>query len=298
MLVCGHSNTVPAALASTTWRIFAGDTSGLLCEFAEASVMALFPPALSGAFVADPPLKGRLSISEPTWYFARASKHSARSIRSGLWRLGFPQAAQTSQRTVRRIVSGGSSETDVAESFDGEASEAAARYAQAVFELAKEAKQLEAVEADFAKFGAAWKESAELRDAARSPLIDPQEKANALSAVAAKLGVSELGRKVIGVAAQNRRAAELPGIATAYRALVALERGARQVEIISARPLAGDEKAAIVEALGKQLGAKVEAETSVDDSLIGGFVVRVGSRQFDASVKAKLDALRLALKSA
>jgi F-type H+-transporting ATPase subunit delta len=212
--------------------------------------------------------------------------------------LGFPQAAQTSQRTVRRIVSGGSSETDVAETFDGEASEAAARYAQAVFELAKEAKQLEAVEADFAKFGAAWKESAELRDAARSPLIDPQEKANALSAVAAKLGVSELGRKVIGVAAQNRRAAELPGIATAYRALVARERGARQVEIISARPLAADEKAAIVEALGKQLGAKVEAETSVDDSLIGGFVVRVGSRQFDASVKAKLDALRLALKSA
>lgn len=186
----------------------------------------------------------------------------------------------------------------MAESFDGEASEAAARYARAVFELAKEANQLDAVEADFAKFGAAWKESTELRDAARSPLIDPQEKANALSAVAAKLGVSDLGRKVIGVAAQNRRAAELPGIATAYRALVARERGARQVEIISAKPLAEAEKAAIVESLGKQLGAKVEAETSVDESLIGGFVVRVGSRQFDASVKAKLDALRLALKSA
>jgi F-type H+-transporting ATPase subunit delta len=212
--------------------------------------------------------------------------------------LGFPQAAQSSQRTIPGIVSGGSSETDVAETFDGEASEAAARYAQAVFELAKDAKQLEAVEADFSKFGAAWKESAELREAARSPLIDPQEKANALSAVAEKLGVSELGRKVIGVAAQNRRAAELPGIATAYRALVARERGARQVEIISARPLADAEKSAIIESLSKQLGAKVEAETSVDDSLIGGFVVRVGSRQFDASVKAKLDALRLALKSA
>ncbi|HRK65837.1 MAG TPA: F0F1 ATP synthase subunit delta, partial [Terricaulis sp.] len=71
-----------------------------------------------------------------------------------------------------------------------------------------------------------------------------------------------------------------------------------QVEIISARPLGAAEKAAIVEGLGAQLGAKVEAETSVDESLIGGFVVRVGSRQFDASVKAKLDALRLALKSA
>jgi len=199
---------------------------------------------------------------------------------------------------VRGIAVGGSSETDVAETFDGEASEAAARYAHAVFELAKEAKQLEAVEQDFAKFAAAWKESADLRAAARSPLIEPAEKARALVAVARKLGVSDLGARTIGVVAQNRRAAELPAIAAAYRSMVARARGARQVEIVSARPLAEQEKSAIVEALGKQLGAKVEAETSVDDSLIGGFVVRVGSRQFDASVKAKLDALRLALKSA
>jgi F-type H+-transporting ATPase subunit delta len=212
--------------------------------------------------------------------------------------LGFPQAAQSQRRAVRAIASGGSSETDVAETFDGEASEAAARYAQAVFELAKDAKQLDAVEQDFLRFGAAWRESADLRAAARSPLIEPNVKAQALTAVAEKLGLSDLGRKTIGVAALNRRASDLPGIASAYRALVARERGARQVEIVSARALREDEKAAIVESLGKQLGAKVEAETSVDESLIGGFVVRVGSRQFDASVKAKLDALRLALKSA
>lgn len=186
----------------------------------------------------------------------------------------------------------------MAKTFDGEASEAAQRYAQAVFELAKDAKQLDAVEQDFSKFAAAWRESAELREAARSPLIEPEVKAQALTAVAAKLGLSELGRKTIGVAALNRRARELPAIAASYRALLARERGARQVEIVSARPLRDDEKAAIVESLGKQLGAKVEAETSVDESLIGGFVVRVGSRQFDASVKSKLDALRLALKSA
>ncbi|PZO54067.1 MAG: ATP synthase F1 subunit delta [Alphaproteobacteria bacterium] len=188
--------------------------------------------------------------------------------------------------------------TDVAESPEGEASEAAARYARAVFELAKDAKALDAVEQDFAKFSTAWAESADLREAARSPLIAPDEKAAGLTAVAAKLGLSDLGRKAIGAAAQNGRARELPGIASEYRKLVALERGARQVEIISARPLSAADKAAIVDALTKQLGAKVEAETSVDDSLIGGFVVRVGSRQFDASVKAKLDALRLALKTA
>ena len=186
----------------------------------------------------------------------------------------------------------------VAENFKGEGSEAAARYAQAVFDLAKEAKATDALEQDFAKFMAAWKESADLRDAARSPLIDPQEKANGLAAVAAKLGVSDLGRKLIGVAAQNRRAGELPAIVAAYRALVARERGARQVEIVSAKPLSAGEKDSIVNALGKTLGSKVEADTSVDESLIGGFVVRVGSRQFDASIKSKLVALRLALKSA
>jgi F-type H+-transporting ATPase subunit delta len=186
----------------------------------------------------------------------------------------------------------------VADSFDGEASEAAARYAQAIFDLARDTNALGAIEQDFAKFAAAWRESSDLRAAARSPLIEPADKAAALVAVAAKLGVSELGRKAIGAVAQNRRAAELPAIGAALRKLIASARGARQVEIISARPLPEAERSTIVAALGQQLGAKVEAETSVDESLIGGFVVRVGSRQFDASVKAKLDALRLQLKSA
>lgn len=172
------------------------------------------------------------------------------------------------------------------------------RYAQAAFDLAKETKALETLERDFAGLAAAWRESAELRGMAASPLIEPADKARALVAVAEKLGVSELGRKLIGVAAQNRRAADLPAIGAAYRRLLARERGARQVQIVSARPLAEAEKTAIIDALGKQLGAKVEAETRVDESLIGGFIANVGSRQFDASIKSKLDALRLALKSA
>jgi F-type H+-transporting ATPase subunit delta len=186
----------------------------------------------------------------------------------------------------------------VADKFEGEASEAAGRYARAIFDLAKEAKQLEAVEQDFAKLAAAWKTSAELRSVARSPLIEPVEKARALVAVAQKLEISDLGRKAIGAVAQNRRAAELPAIASVYRTLVARERGARQVEVVFARKPGEQEKSAVVAALSEKLGAKVEAEISVDEGLIGGFVARVGSRQFDASVKAKLDALRLALKSA
>ncbi len=186
----------------------------------------------------------------------------------------------------------------MADRIDGEASEAARRYAQAIFDLAKEAKQLDAVEQDFAKFSAAWRESPELRDVARSPLIDPVDKAKALVAVAQKLGLSDLGRKAIGTAALNRRAAELQAIGSVFRSLALRERGARQVEVIFARQPGDQEKNAVVMALSEQLGAKIEAEISVDEGLIGGFVARVGSRQFDASVKAKLDALRLALKSA
>ncbi len=187
---------------------------------------------------------------------------------------------------------------ELAESFDGEASEAATRYAQAAFDLAKETNALDALEQDFAKLGAAWAESAELRAVARSPLIDPVDKARALVAVAQKLGMSELGRNLTGVAATNRRAAALPAIGSAFRTLLARERGTRHVEIVSARPLSAAEQSAIAAQLGEQLGEKVDAETRVDDSLIGGFVVNVGSRQFDASVKSKLDALRLALKTA
>lgn len=187
---------------------------------------------------------------------------------------------------------------ELAESFDGEASEAAKRYAHAAFDLAKETNALSALERDFSLFRAAWAESADLRAVARSPLIDPMDKARALAAVAQKLGMSELGRKLIGVAAQNRRAAELPAIAAAFRTLLARERGTRRVEIVSARPLSGAEQSAIAAQLGKQLGETVEAETRIDDGLIGGFVVNVGSRQFDASIKSKLDALRLALKTA
>lgn len=179
-----------------------------------------------------------------------------------------------------------------------EISESAERYAQAAFELARDQKALPALESDFTKFSDAWIESADLRAAAESPLIDPEEKARALVAVARKLGLSELGAKVIGVAAQNRRAGELPAIIAAFRAKQARERGARQAEIISAAPLSDAQRDSILAALKKSLGAEIEAETRVDERLVGGFIVRVGSRQFDASLRAKLDSLKLALKTA
>ena len=181
---------------------------------------------------------------------------------------------------------------------DKEASQAAERYAQAAFELALEANALDALEKDLAVIADAFRISADLRIAAGSPLIDPAEKSRAIVAVAQKLGLSPLGVKVVGLAAQNRRADEIPQIAKAFAKLAARHKGARVEEIISAKPLTDAEKADILANLQKSLGVAVTATTSVDESLIGGFIVRAGSRQFDASLKAKLDGLKLALKSA
>lgn len=182
--------------------------------------------------------------------------------------------------------------------IEGRASEAAERYAQAAFELAFEGKSLEILEKDFTAFDAAVAESADLRTVLTSPLIEPEEKSRALVAVAQKIGVSDLGRNVIGLVARNGRAFELPGVTQAFRARLARHRGAREVEIVSAKPLDAKQLETILAGLKKTMGDKIAATTRVDESLIGGFVVRAGSRQFDASLKSKLQSLKLALKSA
>lgn len=186
----------------------------------------------------------------------------------------------------------------MADHSDGKFSEAADRYAAAAFDLALETNALAALEKDVDLLGAALKESGDLRAVAASPLIDAEAKTRALLAVAAKLGLSPMGRNTVGVIARNGRAVVLPAFVKAVKARLAAHRGSRQVEIVSAAPLSADQLQTIVTGLSRALGADVEPVTKVDPSLIGGFVARAGSRQFDASVKTKLEQLKLALKSA
>jgi hypothetical protein len=167
-----------------------------------------FPPALSGAFVADPPpLRPVVKLERTVLLRAR--------VRGSAWEnaptplaFGFPPSDVIQQRAIRADRSAARAARQVwLIEFDGEGSEAAGRYARAVFDLAKDAKQLDVVEQDFAKFVAAWRESAELRDVARSPLIDPVEKAKALVAVAAKPVFPILAEKPL---APSRRIAAPP----------------------------------------------------------------------------------------
>jgi F-type H+-transporting ATPase subunit delta len=186
----------------------------------------------------------------------------------------------------------------VADLSDGQFFEAADRYAAAAFALALESNALTALEKDVNALAEAMKASADLRAVAASPLIVLAAKERALLAVADKLGLSQLGRNVLGVIVRNGRSAALPAFVKAVRARLAAHRGGRQVEIVSAAPLSADQLQAIVTGLSRALGADVEPIAKVDPSLIGGFVARAGSRQFDASVKTKLEQLKLALKSA
>jgi F-type H+-transporting ATPase subunit delta len=185
--------------------------------------------------------------------------------------------------------------SDVGSKKDG-GEETALRYAQAGLELAIEAKADAALDQDFNLLDAALAESADLREALASPLIGPEAKSKALVAVAAKIGISPLGQNLIGVVAKNGRAALLPLIGKEYRKLLDARRGTRLAEIISAAPLESEDLAAILNGLGGQ-GSGVRADVKVDESLIGGFIVRIGSRQFDASLRTKLNSLKLALKA-
>lgn len=171
------------------------------------------------------------------------------------------------------------------------------RYAQASFELAAGAGSLDALDADFKALTGAFAMAADLRSVAASPLIAAEDKARALVKIAEKLGLSPLGVKVVGLVARNGRAEALPQIAAAFARRLAAHRGVQPVEIIAAAPLSQAEADAILKALGTATGQKVDGTVRIDPSLIGGFIARVGSRQFDASVRAKLDSLKLALKA-
>ncbi len=176
--------------------------------------------------------------------------------------------------------------------------EAAERYAEALFELAAEAKTVESVEADLVQLKEMLRESADLKRVAMSPLYEAEEKAAALTAVAEKAGFNELTRKFLDMAAKNRRARELSDIIAAFAALAAAARGAVRANAVTATELTDADMEALKESLKKALGRDVEIDAKVDPSLIAGLKVMVGSRLFDSSLKSRLQGLRAAMKEA
>jgi F-type H+-transporting ATPase subunit delta len=181
---------------------------------------------------------------------------------------------------------------------DSKASNVGERYAQALFDLASEQKEVAAVEADLKSLKTALAESRDLRVLVASPKFGAEEKGKALVAVAVKAKFNMTTIKFLGLLATNGRASALPATIAAFQALAAKARGAVSAQVTTALPLTAAQSKGVAAALRQALGKDPEIETRVDPAILGGIKVQVGSRLFDASLKSKLDSLKFALKRA
>lgn len=170
------------------------------------------------------------------------------------------------------------------------------RYASALFDLALEAGALEALEADIAALEAALGESADFRALISSPLYTRSQQADAMAALAPRMGLGTLTASTLGLMASKRRLFALPQLLAALRARIARERGEVSAEVVSARPLSAEQSAALAAALNASVGKEVRISASVDPALIGGLIVKLGSKMIDASVRSKLSALQNTMK--
>lgn len=173
----------------------------------------------------------------------------------------------------------------------------AARYAAALFELADEKKQLDAVAADLSTLKSMIAESEALRLLLRSPILTREEQGRAMAALLEKAGAGDLVRRFVGLVAENRRLFVLPDMIDAYLAQLASRRGEITAQVISARSLSDAQRQAVTDAVTQVVGGgKVAIDLKVDPSLIGGLIVKVGSRMIDSSLRTKLQRLQIAMK--
>ncbi|MGQ0457285.1 MAG: F0F1 ATP synthase subunit delta [Hyphomicrobium sp.] len=171
----------------------------------------------------------------------------------------------------------------------------AGRYAAALFDLAKDSSKLPEVEADLVKFAGLLDQSADLVSLVRSPVIGADDQARALSAVLSKAGVGGLTANFLNLVAKNRRLFAISDMIKAFRALAAKARGEAKAEVISAVPLTDAQIADLKATLKSSVGKDVTLDARVDPSLLGGLVVKVGSRMVDSSLRTKLENLKVAL---
>ncbi len=172
----------------------------------------------------------------------------------------------------------------------------ASRYATAVFELAKEAGGLEALGADTETLGAAISSSEEFRAVIASPVYSREVQGRAVAAVAEKLGLSPTFQNTLALMASKRRLFVLPQLVRELTRLIAEEKGEVTAEVTAAQALTAAQQAKLAETLKARVGSDVKINMAVDESLIGGLVVKVGSRMIDTSIRSKLAALQNTMK--
>ncbi|MFG5384740.1 MULTISPECIES: F0F1 ATP synthase subunit delta [unclassified Yoonia] len=170
------------------------------------------------------------------------------------------------------------------------------RYATAVFDLAKEGKAIKALESDVAALEAAMNESADLRTLLTSPLYSREEQSAAVAAIAKKMELSDTTGNVLGLLAAKRRLFILPHLVRVLQDRLAEERGEVTAEVTTAKALTKAQSDKLAKTLKAQVGKSVTIKETVDESIIGGLIVKVGSKMIDTSIASKLNALQNTMK--
>lgn len=170
------------------------------------------------------------------------------------------------------------------------------RYAIALFELAKDERSVDVVEASLTRLRDALGDSPELKQLFTSPLVSRAEAERAVNAVAAPLQLDSTTRNFLGVLAQNRRLGQMSQIVRDFRRLAAQWRGETTAEVVSAHPLDAGQVDALQQSLRQRVGREVSVDLSVDPDLLGGMVVTIGSQRIDSSIRTRLNTLAHAMK--
>ncbi len=177
-------------------------------------------------------------------------------------------------------------------------SSGAARYAEALFDLALDGAALERVEADLKMLGDAMSVSPDLRAALKSPVYAAGDKASVIAVIGAKIGLSPLTQNFLGVVARNGRLFALDGVIAAFAQKLAAHRGEVSAEAVSAAPLNGDQTKRLRGEIERVVGKAVNLTLKVDPELLGGMIVKVGSTMIDSSLRTKLGRLKSMMKEA
>lgn len=177
-------------------------------------------------------------------------------------------------------------------------SEIANRYATALFELADEQSLLDEVAGDLARLVAAIDDSEDLQRLVRSPVLNRGDQGKAMAAILEAMEVNDLTRRFVGLIAQNRRLFALTDMVKGFLDELARRRGEVTAEVTAARSLSESQVATLQETLQRTLGGKVSIAHAVDPALIGGMIVKVGSRMVDTSLRTQLNKMQIAMKGA
>ncbi len=179
----------------------------------------------------------------------------------------------------------------------GEAAVLARRYADALYELAEDGKQLDAVAADMRTLRGLLHDSAEFRQIAHHPRLSGADLARTVDKLAAAAKLQDMTARFLGRVAQNRRMSYLGAMIGAFLARLAAARGESEAEVVTARPLTPAQQEQLASRLRELAGGKVNLSIREDRSVLGGLVVKLGSRMIDASLKGKLERLKRQMES-